>query len=281
MTATDSSRAHRRAKALRRDLVPLVATTAARVARAQSRLRPRDVRRKGTGDFVTRIDIASERELSRALRRLLPDAGFLGEETPPRDLGREWLWVVDPIDGTSNFARGLPHYAVSVALLWRGRPMLACCHCAPENAIYAAVHGGGASRNGRRLRVPVAKLDDGAIVGCQWFRGQQHFEFLARLQQRGNRIRTLGSTVTQIADVACGRLDGNVQEQGRVWDVAAAGLVLEEAGGRITTWTGAPLFPFADLSIGHTPTVAASPRVHAQLLGLLQGLQPRPVVSRR
>jgi len=248
----------------------LVTEAAARIARARQRLRPADVRRKGAGDFVTRVDLDCERRLRRQLTALWPAAGFLGEETDPSQIDGDWLWVVDPIDGTSNYARGLPHFAVSVALLWRRRPLLAVVHCAPENALYTAVHGSGARRNGRRIRMPAATLDDGAIVGCQWHRGQQDLAFLARLQQRGNRIRTLGSTVTQLADVAMGRLDGNVQEQGRSWDIAAAGLVVEEAGGRFTTWTGQPVFPFADLAVAHTPTVAAGPRVHASLLRLLR-----------
>lgn len=259
----------------------LVTEAAAYIARARRRLRPGDIRRKGVGDFVTRVDLQCERLLRRRLGALLPTAGFLGEETDPTAIDRDWLWVVDPVDGTSNFARGLPHFAVSVALLWRRRPVLAVVHCAPEQALYTAVRGGGARRNGRPIRIPRTSLDDASIVGCQWHRGQQQLGFLARLQQRGNRIRTFGCTVTQLADVAMGRLDGNVQEQGRSWDIAAAGLLVEEAGGRFTDWTGAPVFPFADLAIGHTPTVAAGPRVHGDLLRLLRGLQPRLVVSPR
>lgn len=254
---------------------------ARRIARAQRRLRPGDVRRKGVGDLVTRVDLACERALRRELSALLPDAGFLGEETDPREIDRDWLWVVDPIDGTSNYARGLPHFAVSVALLHRRRPLLAAVHCAPENALYTAVHGGGARRAGRRIRMPPTTLDDAAIVGCQWHRGQQQLTFLARLQQRGNRIRTLGCTVTQLADVAMGRLDANVQEQGRSWDIAAAGLVVEEAGGRFTTWRGEPVFPFPDLAVAHTPTVAAGPRVHRDIVELLRTVRPRLVVPRR
>jgi myo-inositol-1(or 4)-monophosphatase len=269
------------AEALRRPTLVLVAAAAHRIAHAQRRLRPADVHRKGVGDFVTRVDIECERTLRRQLTALLPEAGFLGEETDPRQVDRDWLWVVDPVDGTSNFARGLPHFAVSVALLHLRRPLLAVIHCAPENALYTAVQGSGARRNGRRFRIPRTALDDGAIVGCQWHRGQQQLGFLARLQQRGNRIRTLGCTVTQLADVAMGRLDGNVQEQGRSWDIAAAGLLVEEAGGRFTTWSGEPVFPFLDLSVGHTPSVAAGPKVHAALLGLLRGLTPTLVVSHR
>lgn len=259
----------------------LVAAAARRIARAQQRLRPADVRRKGVGDFVTRVDLACERALRRQLTALLPEAGFLGEESDGRHVDHDWLWVVDPVDGTSNYARGLPHFAVSVALLHRRRPLLAVVHCAPENALYSAVRGLGARRNGRRIRVPTRTLDDAAIVGCQWHRGQQQLAFLARLQRRGNRIRTFGCTVTQLMDVAMGRLDANVQQQGRSWDIAAAGLVLEEAGGRFTTWSGAPVFPFEDLAVGHTPSVAAGPRIHAALLRLLRGTRPGLVVSRR
>jgi myo-inositol-1(or 4)-monophosphatase len=249
----------------------LVAATATMLAKAQRRLRPDQVRLKGVGDFVTDLDLRAERGLRSALRRLLPAAGFLGEESAPHDLDQPWLWVVDPLDGTSNFARGLPHFAVSVALLHHGQPQLACIHCAPENAIYEAVHTVGAFRRGRRLHQAAGRLDDGAILGCQWLRGQQELAFLARLQRRGSRIRTLGSTVTQLADVAGGRLDGNIQQQGRIWDIAAAGLVVLAAGGRFTDWSGRPVFPLANLRVEHIPTVAGSPAVHRGLLRLLRG----------
>jgi myo-inositol-1(or 4)-monophosphatase len=270
----DLSAAVRVAARLQRPLARLVAATAAMVLAAQRRLRPADVRRKGAGDFVTAVDVRAERRVRRALAALLPDAGFLGEESDPADLDRPWVWVVDPIDGTSNFARGLPHFAVSVALLFRGQPVLAGVHCSPERASYVARHGGGAWRDGRRLRTPPGRLDDGAMIGCQWFRGQQQLGFLARLQQRGGRIRTLGSTVTQLADVAFGRLDANVQEQGRIWDVAAAGLVAVEAGCRFTDWRGRAVFPFRTLASGHVATVAATPRVHRGVLRLLRGMEP-------
>jgi myo-inositol-1(or 4)-monophosphatase len=259
---------------LQRPLARLVEDTAAMVLAAQRRLRPADVRRKGVGDFVTAVDVRAERRLRPALAALLPAAGFLGEESDPADLDRPWVWVVDPIDGTSNFARGLPHFAVSVALLLRGQPMLASVFASPELALYVARHRAGAWRDGRRLRTPAGRLDDAAMIGCQWFRGQQRLRFLARLQRRGGRIRTLGSTVTQLADVAVGRLDANVQEQGRVWDVAAAGLVAVEAGCRFTDWRGRAVFPFRSLAIGHVATVAATPRVHRGVLQLLRGDAP-------
>lgn len=247
----------------------LVLATAAFVAVRQRRWRSLVAARKGFGDFVTEVDVAAERRLRAGLLRLLPEAGFLGEESAPRDLDREWLWVVDPIDGTSNFARGLPHFAVAVALLRDRQPVLACMHCAPEGACYEAVHQRGAWRNGRRVHIGRGRLDDGAMLGCQWLRDSRRREFVPRLQRSGARIRTFGSTVTQLADVAMGRLDGNVQQQGRIWDLAAAGLVLVEAGGVLSDWAGAPVFPFRSLRVVHTATIAAPPNVHRRLLRLL------------
>lgn len=269
MARTSLAAAQRLAATLHAAVAQQVATVASMVVGAQRRLRPADVRRKGVGDFVTAVDLRAERRLRPALARLLPEAGFLGEESAAEDLEQPWVWVVDPIDGTSNFANGLPHFAVSVALLFAGQPMLACVHCAPENVLYVARHQRGAWRNGRRLRTPNGRLDDGAILGCQWFRGQQDLGFVARMQRRGGRLRTFGSTVTQLADVAAGRLDGNVQEQGRIWDIAAAGLLVQEAGGRFTDWAGKAVFPLPDLRAGHIATVAAAANVHRGLLRLL------------
>jgi len=281
MPSRSLAAAQRQAARLVRPTTEVTAAIGQRIGRAQRRLRPSDVRRKGVGDFVTSVDLACERALRRELRRVFPDAGFLGEETSPAELERDWVWVVDPIDGTSNFSRGLGLFAVSVALLHRGQPMLACLHCAPENAIYTAVHGRGARRNGRSIGVARRSAEDAWIVGCQWHRGQQDLAFVAALQRGGGRIRTFGSTVVQLADVATGRLHGNVQQQGRVWDIAAAGLVVEEAGGRFTDWRGRPVFPFADLRIGHTPTIAAGPATHRRIVASLRGCSAELVVPRR
>ena len=252
----------------------LAVRAAARTAAAAQRAGTATVRRKGVGDFVTAADVRCERLLARRLRQVLPDAGLLGEETRAHGLDRDFVWVVDPIDGTSNFANGLPHWAVAVALLWRRQPVVAAMWCEPEGALYSAATGQGARRNGRRLPVPRARWDDGAIAGAQWHRGQQDLGFVAALQRDGARVRTFGCTVVQLVDVACGRLDANVQQQGRVWDIAAPALLLLEAGCRFTDWRGEPVFPMADFD-GHTPSVGAAPSVHARIVRRLRGCRPR------
>ncbi len=257
-------------KRLRRPVTQVVLAVAGDVARAQARLKPGDVARKGVGDFVTAVDVRGERRLRRSLGALLPESGFLGEETDAAELDRDWVWIVDPIDGTSNFSRGLPQFSVSVALAFQGRPLLGAVHVQPEGALYTALHGLGAWRGSRRVVPPRARFDDGAILGCQWFRGQQDMSFLPAIQSAGARIRTLGSTVVQLVDCVAGRLDGNVQQQGRLWDFAAAGLIAQEAGLRFTDWHGRAVFPIRDLERGHTATVAARPAVHRRLLDLLR-----------
>lgn len=256
---------------LRQPLRAAVQATAKFVAERRRGTTTTPMRRKGFADFVTAIDVTAERRLRRELMRMLPAAGFLGEESAPSALAHPFVWVVDPIDGTSNFARGLPHYAIAVALLYHHQPVLACIHAAPELATYEAEHQRGAYCNGRRLRIPRGRSDDGAIFGCQWRLGTRRIGFLARLQQSGARVRLLGSTVIQLLAVAAGRLDGNVQEAGRVWDLAAPGLVVVEAGGRFTDWRGRPLLPFAALATGHCPSVAAAPAVHREILRRLRG----------
>ena len=242
-------------------------------ATATTRGRPRNARtarRKDVGDFVTAIDLACERVLKKELAAGFPEAGFLGEETASRALERDFVWVVDPIDGTSNFANRLPQWSVAVALVHRGSPVVAAMWCEPEGALYTAIRGFGALRNGTPLPKATPRWDDGSIVGCQWHRGQQQMQFLAALQRDGARIRTFGCTVVQLVDVACGRLDGNVQQQGRVWDIAAPGLLLEEVGGLLTDWRGKPVFPLKTLTQGHLPTIGAMPKVHSKIVARMR-----------
>lgn len=252
-------------------LAPLLATVvvavrqaAASAKRSERCPRNRARTRKGPGDFVTPVDLRCERLLRRCLLTALPEAGFLGEESHHLGLDRDFVWVVDPIDGTSNYANGIPHWAVAVALLHHRRPLMAVIWAEPEGAIYTAIRGHGARRNGRRLARPVPAWDDGSVVGCQWLAGDAG-PLLDSVQSEGARVRNCGSTVLQILDVACGRLDANIQAQGRIWDLAAPSLVLEEVGGSIREWSGRPVFPSSQLDGEHRASLAAMPRVHRAL----------------
>ncbi len=246
--------------------------------RAASSQRPK-LRRKGPFEFVTDVDRACERRIRSALLAAMPEAGWLGEETGGKKCDRELTWVVDPIDGTSNYACGLPHWAVSIALLQRGVPVVAAVWAEPEGALYTAIAGHGAMRNGAPLRAPKTTWDDKAVVGCQWRRSAKPPAILPAIQQQGARIRCYGSTVVQMLDVANGRLVANIQEQGHLWDLAAAALVLTEAGLLVTGWDGSPLFPAKLDGEIHLPSFAAAPGVHGKLLPRLK--RQRLIVSPR
>lgn len=236
----------------------------------RARPRPQASRRKGEGDFVTASDVAIERRLVRFLLARHPTHGFVGEETRPVRPDAELVWVCDPIDGTSNFARGLRTCASAVACVWRGQPVAAAMSCLPEGALYVAGAGLGAWRNGQRVRIRRGTLDDATILGVQWQRGPRALWYLPALLDTGARIRNFGCSVVQLCDVAMGRLDANLQEQGKIWDIAAPGLLVVEAGGRFTGWDGAPLFPFPSCSGDvHYANLAASAEVHEPLLRLL------------
>ncbi len=227
--------------------------------------------RKGEGDFVTAVDRQAESELRRLLLSKYPEHGFLGEETGGHRLGAEHVWIVDPIDGTSNFAAGLPQFAVSLACLQGGQPLVAAVHCAPERRTYSALLGRGAWCEEQVLRISDAPLDDAAILGVQWFRGPNRLTFLPKLLDGGARVRVMGSSVTQLCDVASGRLLANLQEQGRIWDIAAAGLIAAEAGAIFSDWQGRDIFPFAELGADrHYPSLAAGQQAHAAIIPLLQ-----------
>ena len=239
------------------------------------------VERKGEGDFVTELDRHLEATIDGFLRNERPEDGFIGEESGARDLGADIIWVVDPIDGTSNFMTGLDHYAIAVACLHAGRPVAAAAITWPGEKLFSAAAGMGATLDGRPLRTPVSpKEPDELVLGVQWFRdrGDASWDFLARVADLGVRIRVLGSTVVQMCAVTTGQLDGNIQEQGKLWDIAAAALIASESGAQVSDWRGEDPFPIdaasARIASGkhHFPAVTAPAPVHALVLERLRQL---------
>jgi myo-inositol-1(or 4)-monophosphatase len=199
-------------------------------------------------DPVTAADRASERFLAEALARLYPRDGFLGEEGSRRDGSSGYLWVADPLDGTVNFAHGNPHYSVSLGLLRNGRPVAgAVAHGAgPER--FQAERGAGAFRDGVRLRVSAVAEPDRALAATDF-----PYDREARLGRGAARVRAFlgafqvvriqGSAALDVCRIAAGELDVYAGDGTRPWDLAAAALILQEAGGTVTTWAGAPLDP--------------------------------------
>lgn len=226
-----------------------VATEAAHAAGAILRrayaARPGPVERKGAVDLVTETDRACERAVRQVLGRHTPDIPILGEEEGGA-VTAATRWVVDPLDGTTNFVHGFPWFAVSIALEVDGHPEVGVVLDPLRDRAFTAQRGRGAHANGERLRVSTtATLNDALIAsGFPYDRRERADFYLARvravlLQCQG--IRRAGAAALDLALVAAGQLDGYWESGLQPWDVAAGRLLVTEAGGRVTALDGGPL----------------------------------------
>jgi myo-inositol-1(or 4)-monophosphatase len=202
-----------------------------------------DLTSKEDGTPVTAADLEADERLTGAIQAAFPDHGILSEEQETVAPDTEWCWVIDPIDGTSNFISGLPYWCVSVALTHRGRTVLGVVDAPPLDKRYAAVLGGGARCDGRDLRVrEVVAFDDAR---------HRHVPLMLTTstarQARGSGIRLnpriMGATALDLCLVAEGVAAGSVAVIPHVWDVAAGSLLVTEAGGVALTLSGDPLLP--------------------------------------
>lgn len=204
------------------------------------------VMEKAKHDFATEVDRVAEQEIHRDLKRAFPDHAFLGEESGKSGDSR-FVWVVDPLDGTSNFIHGFPHFSVSIALLERGEPLLGVVFDPLRDEIFAAEKGRGALLNDRRLRVGQRKDLDGALL-VTGFPPRERHNIDAHLAMtrdvlvKAEDIRRTGSAALDLAYVACGRFDGYFEGGVKPWDIAAGVLLVREAGGQCTDFKGGNAF---------------------------------------
>ena len=207
-----------------------------------------DVEAKGLNDYVTKVDRAAERAILEVLQKTYPMHSFLGEENghiAGKGEGAQWLWIIDPLDGTTNFIHGFPQFAVSIAVQYKGVTEHAVVLDPLKHEEFTASRGGGAVMNGRRLRVTARKTLEGGLIGTGFpFRPDQlenmdnylgMFKDVAR-QTAG--LRRAGAAALDLAYVAAGRLDGFFEFGLQPWDVAAGDLLIREAGGLVSDFTG-------------------------------------------
>ncbi len=232
-------------------------TTAIRAARAagsvilryMNRLSTVSVIEKHHLDFASEVDREAEATIIRELRRAYPDHAILGEETGTSGkAGARFTWAVDPLDGTHNYLRGIPHFAVSIAQLDRGEPVHAVILDPLRNEIYTASKGDGAFLNDRRIRVGKRESLDGAMLATGFpYRERRHLDaqlaMTRTLLQRAEDIRRTGSAALDLAWTAVGRVDGYYETGLKIWDIAAGCLLVREAGGRYCNLVGADGLP--------------------------------------
>jgi myo-inositol-1(or 4)-monophosphatase len=230
-----------------------------------------EVRAKRPNDFVTQVDVASEAAIVRTLLAAHPDHAVRGEESaaPQGKADSDHVWIVDPLDGTNNFIHGWPHYAVSVALVVRGRLEVGVVLDVTRGDVYCASRGGGAWRNGERLAVSTrTQLAEAVVASTCPIRPGPGFDAgmraLARVMERVSAVRRSGSAALDLAYVAAGRCDAQFDRGLAPWDVAAGALLVQEAGGVVTTFGGDADFLEA------RECLAANAALHAALGDILR-----------
>lgn len=238
------------------------------IVRGMNRVHRLDVRAKGQNDFVSEIDTQAEREIIDIVHKHYPQHAFLAEESGHSGSDSEFLWIIDPLDGTTNFLHGFPQFAVSIGVQRRGRMEHAVVYDPLRQELFTASRGEGAQVDGKRIRVSAHIGLDRSLIGTgfpyrsnlQWL--DPYMGMLKAVMQATAGIRRPGAAALDLAYVAAGRLDAFWEMGLSPWDTAAGTLLITEAGGMIGRLNGGEYKSEGDI-------VAGTPKVYAPLLELL------------
>jgi myo-inositol-1(or 4)-monophosphatase len=238
------------------------------VVRAMDHIDRLNIKTKSENDFVTEVDKAAEQEIIRTIRKAYPDHAIMAEESGTQE-GNDYLWIIDPLDGTTNYLHGFPQFAISIALQHKQVLEQAVVYDPLRQELFTASRGRGAQLNDRRIRVTSRTTLDGALLGTGFpFKQQQHLdaylETFKALFPMTAGIRRAGAAALDLAYVACGRLDGFWELGLQPWDMAAGVLLIEESGGFVSDFAGEKNY----LQTGNL--VAANPRLLKPMLDKIQ-----------
>lgn len=223
---------------------------------------------KGRNDYASEVDRMAEREIINIIKTAYPEHAILAEESGEHQ-GNDYVWVIDPLDGTTNYLHGFPQYAVSIALKVKGKLEVGVIYDPLRDELFTAKRGGGAMLNNRRLRVTNQNTLKGALLGTGFpFKTAQHLDaytgMFRALTTECAGIRRAGAAALDLAYVAAGRLDGFWEIGVMEWDVAAGILLIKEAGGVVTD------FSFNDKYLESGNVIAGSPKMHQLMYALIE-----------
>ncbi len=227
------------------------------------------VEKKGHNDFVSYVDRGAEEIIVNGLLDLIPEAAFHTEEATTERTSAEYTWVIDPLDGTTNFIHGVPCFAVSIALLQNNEPIVGVVYEINQNEMFTAVKGGGTHLNGIQIHVSNCENVSESLIGTgfpyyDYHLMDRYLELFKHLMQHSRGLRRPGSAATDLAYTAAGRFDSFYEYSLSPWDVAAGVLLVREAGGAVTNFDG------GDDAIFTEEIVASNGRVHEEMLALVQ-----------
>lgn len=227
------------------------------------------IRKKGPVNLVTEMDTASEKKIISLIHKSFPDHGILAEESAPQRGNSPFRWVIDPIDGTTNYAHGIPLCCISMGIELEGELILGGIFNPFLNELFFAEKGKGAFLNRKRVRVSEQSLlaESLLVTGFPYDRQEKadyYLKFFKRVMQRSQGLRRLGAAALDLAYVACGRFEAFWEFNLKPWDIAAGTLIVQEAGGHVSDFKGRPI------RIDHpTQILASNGAIHAELLKVL------------
>ena len=233
-----------------------------------------NIEEKGLHNFVTRVDTTAEKMLVERLSEILPGSGFITEEGTAEKRDGEYNWVIDPLDGTTNFIHGLPPYSVSVALLEEEKVVAGVVHEINLNECFYSWKGAPAFLNGRQINVSETKKVNDSLIATgfpftDYSLIRPFLKCLEHCMQKSRGVRRLGSAAVDLAYLACGRFDAFYEYGLSPWDVAAGGFIIQQAGGKVTDFSGGDKFLYGG------EIIAANSFVFKEFFQMINGFMER------
>lgn len=225
-----------------------------------------NIKLKSARDIVTAADLAAEKIILDKIKKSLPDHAILSEESGSNNQDSDYLWIVDPLDGTTNFSFHNPIWAVSIGVAYKGKVVFGVVYCPIHDEIFVAEKGNGARMNGKKIKV--SNIKSGKVLNTYCHASDERsikkaVQYLRKQKIDGFDCRQLGSAATELAYTACGRVESIVIPGAHPWDVAAGILLVKEAGGKVTDFDG------RQWSLKSPDMAASNGKVHTQIMKIL------------
>jgi len=233
-------------------------------------LKAEDIHNKGVHDFVTYVDKISEKRIVKELSRILPEASFIVEENTISNLEKQLVWVVDPLDGTTNFIHGIPCFSISIALMRDKEVIMGVVYDIMREECFYSWGEGKSWLNDKEIKVSINKTIEDSVIGTgfpsrDYSRIDDYMRILKILFDRAHGVRRFGSAAIDLCYVACGRFDIFFEYGLSPWDIAAGSFIVSQAGGKVSDYSGNSDYIFGK------DIVASNELLHNEILSLLNG----------
>lgn len=230
-------------KILMEEVCILAKTVGAFIKEERTKFSSERIETKGKNDFVSYVDKSSERKIIEKLSALLPESGFIAEEGTTIKKGKHYNWIIDPLDGTTNFIHEIPCYAISIALMQDNRVVIGVVYEINLDECFYGYENGGAFLNGNKINVSASPTLANSLLAtgfpyCDYSKMKEYLELFSYFMQHTHGLRRLGSAATDLAYLASGRFEGFYEYGLQPWDVAAGAFIVEQAGGRVSDFDG-------------------------------------------